>query len=365
MSTISLCMIVKDEEAVLDRCLNSVKAAMDEIVIVDTGSADRTKEIARKYTDKIFDFSWQDDFSAARNFAFEKGQMDYLMWLDADDVLSEESGRNLLLLKERLSEKTDMVLMPYAVSFDEEGRVDFSYYRERIVKNHKGYLFSGRVHEVISPRGTPYYADQIIVEHRKVKTGYSKRNLRIYEKMEKNGETLDVRALYYYGRELLFHGCYKKSAEILERFLDDPEGWVENKIDGTRQLALCKYNLKDEKGALMALLKGLEYDVPRGETCCDLGRHFMDRGKYKQAAYWLEQALTAKKATRSGAFVQEDCYGFLPAIWLCICYECLGDHKLAQIYNELAGRYKPRSPYYLANKEYFQSLGDAECEVNI
>ena len=97
MSTISLCMIVKDEEAVLDRCLNSVKAAMDEIVIVDTGSADRTKEIARKYTDKIFDFSWQDDFSAARNFAFEKGQMDYLMWLDADDVLSEESGRNLLL----------------------------------------------------------------------------------------------------------------------------------------------------------------------------------------------------------------------------------------------------------------------------
>ena len=53
MSTISLCMIVKDEEAVLDRCLNSVKAAMDEIVIVDTGSADRTKEIARKYTDKI------------------------------------------------------------------------------------------------------------------------------------------------------------------------------------------------------------------------------------------------------------------------------------------------------------------------
>ena len=111
--------------------------------------------------------------------------------------------------------------------------------------------------------------------------------------------------MYYYGRELLFHGCYKKSAEILERFLDDPEGWVENKIDGTRQLALCKYNLKDEKGALMALLKGLEYDVPRGETCCDLGRHFMDKGKYKQAAYWLEQALTAKKATRSGAFVQK------------------------------------------------------------
>ncbi len=72
MATISLCMIVKNEKNVLSRCLDSIKNAVDEIIIVDTGSTDTTKEIAEKYTDKIFDFKWIDDFSTARNFFFFK-----------------------------------------------------------------------------------------------------------------------------------------------------------------------------------------------------------------------------------------------------------------------------------------------------
>ncbi|TCP19985.1 glycosyl transferase family 2 [Scopulibacillus darangshiensis] len=67
MIKISLCMIVKNEEAVICRCLDSVKDLVDEINIVDTGSTDRTKEIIKQYTDRIFDFAWIDDFAAARN----------------------------------------------------------------------------------------------------------------------------------------------------------------------------------------------------------------------------------------------------------------------------------------------------------
>ena len=70
MVTFSLCMIVKNEERVLERCLNSIADLMDEIIIVDTGSTDRTKEIASNYTDKIYDFEWVNDFSKARNFSF-------------------------------------------------------------------------------------------------------------------------------------------------------------------------------------------------------------------------------------------------------------------------------------------------------
>ena len=70
MVTISVCMIVKNEEAVLERCLDSLNGIAEEIIIVDTGSTDKTKEIAAKYTDKIYDFTWIHDFSAARNFAF-------------------------------------------------------------------------------------------------------------------------------------------------------------------------------------------------------------------------------------------------------------------------------------------------------
>ena len=85
MITISLCMIVKNEEKLLARCLDSVADLMDEIIIVDTGSTDRTKEIAARYTDKVFDFAWVNDFAAARNFAFSKASMKYIYSADARD----------------------------------------------------------------------------------------------------------------------------------------------------------------------------------------------------------------------------------------------------------------------------------------
>ena len=81
MISVSLCMIVKNEEDVLERCLKSVAGLVDEIIIVDTGSTDRTREIATHFTNQIFDFPWQDDFSAARNEAFSHASMDYCMWL--------------------------------------------------------------------------------------------------------------------------------------------------------------------------------------------------------------------------------------------------------------------------------------------
>ena len=356
MISISLCMIVRDEESVLERCLEGVKDLVDEMIIADTGSLDNTKEIAAKYTDKVYSFPWIDDFAAARNFTFSKAEKEYCMWLDADDVITEENAEKFLNMKKALSSSVDMVMMPYETGFGEDGAPIFSYYRERIVKNNGKYLFTGKVHEVIPPSGNILHV-QIPVEHRKIKPSAGERNVNIYKKMEAKGENFDSRALYYYGRELYAHGDYEKGKEIFHRFLKRKDGWIENKIDATRQLAYCCYGLNEPEEALGALLKGLEYDVPRGETCCDLGRHFLGQKRYDQAIYWYRQAFDAKKAKQSGAFVQEDCYGFIPAISLCICYDRLGETKLAEQYNELAGKYRPDSPYYMKNKEYFLNKG--------
>ena len=81
-------MIVRDEHETLARCLDSVREAVDEMIIVDTGSKDATREIALRYTPHVYDFSWRDDFSAARNEAFAHATRDFLMWLDADDVVA-------------------------------------------------------------------------------------------------------------------------------------------------------------------------------------------------------------------------------------------------------------------------------------
>ena len=102
MISLTLCMIVKNEEAVLERILNPVSEIVDEILIADTGSSDRTKEIAGQYTSQVFDFPWCDDFSAARNFLVEKVRTDYWMWLDADDVMDEKNLEKLKLLKASL-----------------------------------------------------------------------------------------------------------------------------------------------------------------------------------------------------------------------------------------------------------------------
>ena len=165
MASISLCMIVKNEEDVLGRCLDSVADLVDEIVIVDTGSTDRTREIAARFTDQIFDFPWQDDFAAARNKSFAHATMDYCMWLDADDVLLEEDREKFLALKEGLSPAVSVVMAPYHTGFDKDGRVTFLYYRERIIKNRAGMHWAGAVHEVVTPVGAVLYAD-FAVTHR-------------------------------------------------------------------------------------------------------------------------------------------------------------------------------------------------------
>ena len=108
MATISVCLIVKNEETVLGRCLDCLKEIADEIVIVDTGSTDRTKEIAAAYTNQIYDFTWIRDFSAARNFAFSKAQMEYIYSADADEVLTEVNQKKFLQLKQALLPENDI-----------------------------------------------------------------------------------------------------------------------------------------------------------------------------------------------------------------------------------------------------------------
>ena len=358
MVTVSLCMIVKNEEEVLARCLDSVKDLADEIVIVDTGSTDGTRETAGKYTDRVFSYPWHDDFAAARNFAFSKGTGDYLMWLDADDVISDENREKFKRLKEELDGETDVVMLPYETAFDKNGTPVFSYYRERLVKNGRGFRWVGAVHEVIVPSGKVIYGDAA-VWHRKVKPGDGDRNLRIYEKMLANGQKLDARHAFYYARELKDHRLFEQAAKAFEEFLARPDGWVENQIDACRQLAVCRRALGDREGELTALFKSFFYDIPRAETLCEIGAWFMERARYETAAHWFKQALEVPMREKSGGLVVKDCYGYIPLLQICVCLDRMGQWELAREYNRLAGERKPGSEVCRNNEEYFKKRLDA------
>ncbi len=352
MVTISLCMIVRDEETVLERCLKSVAGAVDEIVIVDTGSTDATKEIAARYTDKIYDFDWVDDFSAARNFSFSKARMDYCMWLDADDVLGEGAKESLLVWKGQADGSVDVGMLRYITAFDEQNKAVFSYYRERLLKRNGGFVWEGRVHEAIALHGQIAYLD-ICVEHHSAKKTYGDRNLLIYENMKREGVRFAPRDIFYYARELYYHQNYEAAVKEFQDFLGREGAFYQNCIEACRFLSYCFYALKREKEALASLLWGLSYAKPGGELCCDLGKHFYDRSRWEQAAFWYQSALRTCPDEEAMGFVQKECYGYLPCVQLSVCYDRMGKRKEALHYHKMAGKYKPYGREFLQNERYF------------
>ena len=87
---------------------------------------------------------------------------------------------------------------------------------------------------------------------------------------------------------------------------------------------------KEEEG-ISLLLEGLQFAPPTGEHCCEIGEYFYEKGQWEQAIFWYENALHAERRTEQGAFVQEECYGFLPCIRLCVCYGRLGEWEMAKM----------------------------------
>ena len=354
MITISLCMIVKNEEQLLRRCLNSAKSVADEIIIVDTGSEDQTKQIAREFTDRVYDFEWIDDFAAARNFSFSKATMEFCMWLDADDVLLPEEAGKLKALKEALrAQDADIVMLPYHVAYNEEGDPSFTYYRERLIRTGAGLEWQGAVHEAITPRGKILYGNAAVC-HKKEKPGDPNRNLRIFERMLAEGKPLSPRHRYYYGRELYYQGQYNRAQAVLEDFLQQGGGWVENEIEACQLLFRCALAQGRGEEALGALLYSFRFDAPRAEICCCLGEYFLTREQYTQAIYWYEQALL--RPMRRDGFVEPDSYGYLPCIQLCVCYDRIGETEKAREYNERAAKFHPQSAAVEYNRNYFASL---------
>lgn len=351
MSTLSLCMIVKNEEDTICRCLNSCKMLFDEIIIVDTGSTDKTKEIAKKFTSKVYDFKWQDNFSLARNFSFQKATSNYIMWLDADDVIPKKSLEQLLELKQNLN--SDVYMLKYNIAFLGK-KPTFSYFRERIVKNCKMAIWNGEVHECITPFGQ-IERKNIEINHKKLKKiKKNDRNLKIYQKILKNRD-LSPREQYYYARELFDHGKINDCIKELKRFVKSGKGWVENIIDALCLLSEC-YKLKNDiKNNYNCLVSTFFYDFPRANACCKIGDIHLEKKDYLTAINWYKIAITCPDVTFKGGFVEPMFYNYYPYLQMCYCYYCLNDLKNAEKCNKNAKKYL-KSEIVLQNEEFFKNL---------
>lgn len=353
MPTLSICMIVRDEEETLARCLNCVKALADEIIVVDTGSVDKTLEIAGKFTKKIYRFKWNDDFSAARNYAFSKATGEFIMWLDADDVITDENADLIKALL--IGGDFDVAFLKYACSFDDSGKPAFVYERERILRRSLDFKWCGAVHEVITPKGKIVHSPACIY-HKKTKPNAPMRNLLIYQGAIARGVKLSPREKFYYGRELYFNNMLEECVAVLKSYLAG-EGWEENKVEASRTLYKALVRLGKVEEALNCLVGGFLFSFPHAEDCCILAEYFERVHNLKSAVYWYERALSSPEKVEDGGFINQDYCGYIPAIRLCVLYYALGDLKNSERYNEIAGSYNPNGKSYLYNKKYFQSKG--------
>jgi len=351
---ISLCLIVRDEEDSIGNCLESVRNIVDEIVIVDTGSKDKTKEIARNYTEKVYDFEWIDDFSKARNYSFSKATMDYILWLDADDVLLAEDARKLKKLKETMETNIDIVMLEYNVGYDENGKTSMSFFRERIFRRTGEFKWHDPIHEYIELEGNIVYVN-ICVTHKKCHFSPG-RNLMIFEKMISEGKALSPRNNFYYARELFYYNKIDEAIDYFQRFLNSEEGWSENNISACEDLAKCYGVKKDTKNMVKTLYRSFEYGVPRAEICCQLGNYYKELADLEKAIFWFDLATKLKKPQYCSGFISHDCWGYIPYMEMCVCYDKLGNIEEAIRCNELAGEIKPNDSSVLYNKDYFKSL---------
>jgi len=178
ITSVSLCMIVKNEEVFLDTALKSVKSVLPlgEMVVVDTGSTDKTKDIALQNGTVVFDFEWCDNFSAARNFAADKAKNDWIFILDADEeIIGAEAGE----LIEFLSDVQAVGAITRVEMSDKANTYESRLY------NRKKYRYEGSIHEQITPLGNhnkQIKTVPVLIAHH----GYLPEFKRVNGKLERN-----------------------------------------------------------------------------------------------------------------------------------------------------------------------------------
>lgn len=332
MITISLCMIVKNEEKLLARCLDSVAGLMDEIIIVDTGSTDRTKEIAAKYTDKIYDFEWVQDFSAARNFAFSKAGMEYIYSADADEVLDEENRKAFLQLKETLLPEIDIVQMYYANQLDFGTIYNFDKeLRPKLFKRLRTFTWAEPIHEQVVLE--PVIFDSEIAILHLPESNHKDRDLASFVRMTENGVHLSARLHNIYAKELFISGEDHD-------FLDAEAFFEESCLDTERSLDEIK-----EAACVVARAARLREDTEKffkyalkvvaaegcAEICCELGEYFLERQDLHEAIIWFYNGVYETES-----ILNIHSSGEIPLRALAKCYTLLGDKEQAEVFEKMA-----------------------------
>lgn len=337
---LSVCIITKNESEKLEQCLRALAEYPVEIVVVDTGSTDDTKQIASRYTDKIYDFSWCDDFSRARNFAIEKASHEYVMMIDSDEYVKSLDVEALLKMLSDHPGKVGRICIHNQFTRDGERQETVEWINRIFCRRY--FHYAGRIHEQVEAlSGEEYetFLTDVVVAH----DGYDGSEEERHKKAKRNIALLqaelserpdDVYIQYQLGKSYYMSEAYEQAVDIfraaleydvnpkLEYVVDMVEtyGYALLKTDRAEE-ALCFENIYDEFGdsSDFKFLMGLIY---------------MNNGCFEEAVNEFEKATAYVTARTIGT------NGFLSYYNAGVIRECLGQLEEAASYYKKAGDYQ-------------------------
>jgi len=346
---ISLCMIVRNEEKNLARCLNSAKGKVDEIIIVDTGSKDGTKSIAEKYGAKIIDFEWCDDFAAARNVGIEVATGDWILVLDADEELLGEKEDLLEMANVPLSNRS----ISYMVRIENimDGGAQVEHHMARMFTNKKSVRYHGAIHEHMKDGESNLLSvvtDRIKIRHH----GYGGVDMKNIDKKTRNADLLLAElekcpdsAFYRYHLGITYRvaGETDKALEQLEKWhelvskLNEP---VDLSMGYAALLGIYITLNKTEKGAEIGnLVAGKCSHNP--DFCLNFGINLEHQGKLDEAIAYCKKAIGAKASKFPALSYDRDSMGWKALAVLGNIYAKKGESAQAFEKWEAALKYVP------------------------
>jgi glycosyltransferase involved in cell wall biosynthesis/predicted Zn-dependent protease len=296
---VSLCMIVRDAEATLGACLDSVRELVDEMIVVDTGSTDRTRDVATERGGRVHRFAWVNDFSAARNHSIEQATGDWIFWLDADEWLDEASRRKLSDLFANLKWENAAYVMQQLSTTDDSCGSQVAVDQVRLFRRDAALRWEYRVHEqillAIRKAGHDLRRTDVVIQH----GGYApegssekklERNLALLL-LQESERPEDPITLYQLGLIYQRMGRAAQALPLLERSLTlmPPDYSVRPRLFGA--IARAHDSLGDAERARLVCRSG------RAEYACDDGLLFLeasllcDRGELAEAEARVQQLL--------------------------------------------------------------------------
>ncbi|WP_138496167.1 glycosyltransferase family 2 protein [Paenibacillus pinistramenti] len=298
---LSLCMIVKNEEKVLERCLNSVKDTADEMIIIDTGSTDHTKEIARKFTEHVYDFEWINDFSAAKNEALKRATGKWILVLDADEYLTASDAQKMIEFLKTQEPQPHVVYNLSIINYtgtEKSGNMMESS-ADRLFPNFMDIWFERPIHEQLVSSRPGVQVRFSHVPFRIFHTGYLQETIKEKDKHTRNMEIFDLfkekHAFDAYdhftlGNEYQASGNFKKAAECYQNAVNGTntkkKAWYPHALIG---LINAKFKLDELTESWRLIEANLSFykDYPEYYTIKAMHYEFLG---------WLDEAITHYKA---------------------------------------------------------------------